>query len=308
MYHYVHDPDPAWGSGVRGLSLAEFRAQLDDLSRELEPVDWPTLHAWSRGEAVIPDYSFLLTFDDGLADHARFVLPILEERRLHGVFFVPGAILAERCLLSAHAVHLLLGRLGEEAFEQELRDRLEGGKAPVRESPSELAAATRMYPYESPSRAKLKHLLTMKLPLSRRAAVVQAVFEKHLGESAAWARRWYVTVEEVEELVGLGHTVGGHGYRHEPLSRLSPADRVHDLRRLATMLNERLGIAPRPFSYPYGDFDPTVQSAVAEAGFVQAFTTRRAWITPLSNPFTLPRVDTINVSEMLKSEREWASV
>ncbi|MFQ5590589.1 MAG: hypothetical protein ACE5HE_05455, partial [Phycisphaerae bacterium] len=84
MYHYVHDPESSKCANVAGLTVSAFAAQLDELTRTLSPTDWPSLYACLQGRGSLPRRSFLLTFDDGLADHADVVLPMLEERGLHG--------------------------------------------------------------------------------------------------------------------------------------------------------------------------------------------------------------------------------
>ena len=93
MYHYVRDRAGTADAGIRGLDTERFCRQLDLLCSQLDPVTWPMLRAWLRDEAAVPQRCFLLTFDDGLADHADVVAPILEMRGLQGVFFVPGRIL-----------------------------------------------------------------------------------------------------------------------------------------------------------------------------------------------------------------------
>ena len=303
MYHYVqHRPLPVY-EGVRGPAPEEFSAQLDRLCNVAEPIDWPSFYAWMQGRGSISRRSFLLTFDDGLADHARTVLPVLQERRLRGVFFVPGAVLATQGMLPAHAIHLLLSRLGEAAFERELADELakhtgkKGWLASI-----DVEAAETMYHYESPTRARLKYLLTIALPIELRNAVVNALFERRIGSSARWSRHWYLGWDDLAEMESLGHTIGGHGYSHEPYLRLTPNERREDMSRVARVLRDGLGADIRPFSYPYGSFDDETAVACRESGFVHAFTTESRWVTRGCDPLRLPRVDTIHVDTILKEE------
>ena len=66
-------------------------------------------------KAVRAPGGVLLTFDDGLRDHAEFVLPALQARGLFGLFYVcSGPAMAGR-ILDVHKVHLALGRLGGAA-------------------------------------------------------------------------------------------------------------------------------------------------------------------------------------------------
>jgi peptidoglycan/xylan/chitin deacetylase (PgdA/CDA1 family) len=303
MYHYVRNRDLPIYDGVCGLTPEEFGAQLDRLCRLLEPVDWPTLYAWMQGRRSIPRRCFLLTFDDGLADHARTVLPILEARRLRGAFFVPGAVLASRRMLPAHAIHLLFSRLGDAAFQRELRNELarrSGGTDWL--ASVDAKAAETMYHYESPARARLKYLLTVVLPIELRNAVVDALFERHIGSITRWSRHCYLSWDDLTEMESLGHTIGGHGFSHEPYLRLAPTQRREDMRRVANVLRDGLGADIRPFSYPYGSFDADTIAVCREAGFVHAFTTESQWTTRGCDPLQFPRVDTIHVDNVLREE------
>jgi len=200
MYHYVQDRELPVYEGVGGLSPVEFSAQLDRLCNVAEPIDWPSLYAWMQGRGSIPRRSFLLTFDDGLADHARTVLPVLQERRLRGVFFVSGVPLTSQRMLPAHAIHLLLSRLGESAFERELANEL-AKRTDKKDwlASIDIEAAETMYHYESPMRARLKYLLTVALPIELRNAVVNTLFERRIGSSARWSRHWYLGWDDLAE-------------------------------------------------------------------------------------------------------------
>ncbi len=311
MYHYVHDQEtlprpglPSIPPGIPGLTSRDFRVQIDRLCALMEPIDWPTLYAWMCGRGSIPERCFMLTFDDGLADHAETVLPILRERGLRGVFFVPGVILISHRLLPAHELHLLLALLDERTLEQELLSYLAQHKGDDTDWMASVdpAAAQAMYYYEPPGRARLKYLLTMRLPPDLRLEAVDALFERHVGASARWAPHWYLSWDDLAKMESLGHTVGGHGYRHEPYSRMTPAQHREDVRRTAAVLRGGLGPDIRPFSYPYGQCDEESCAACREAGFAHAFTTERRWVTRGSDVFRLPRVDTIDVEAVLEKE------
>jgi peptidoglycan/xylan/chitin deacetylase (PgdA/CDA1 family) len=316
MYHYVRDADPlplpdCGGpfDGIKSLSTTAFEAQLDALGRAWEPIDWPRLYAWMNGRASIPQQCFLLTFDDGLLDHATNVAPALDSRGLRGVFFVPGSVLTKHRLLAPHANHLLLATLGERRVVRELADYLErqhGAEewhSHLREIDGPGAgAAPAMYSYEQPLRARLKFFLTMTLPIAVRDAAIQAIFEEHIGSSARWAKHWYLAWKDVKQLEAAGHTIGGHGFAHEALARLSDGDAAVDVKRSAEVLRAGLGPDLRPFSYPYGSVGPSSDGAIAAAGFVHAFTTQEQWIEAGAAPYRLPRVDTIHLDSFLSPE------
>ncbi len=311
MYHYVRDHQPpemislpgAVG-GVRGLTRTQFRHQVEQLCRVMEPIDWPTFFAWQRGLASIPGQCFLLTFDDGLSDHARNVVPILDELGLRGVFFIPGEVLTSQRLLSAHAVHLLLSRIDDETLERELFDdlRRNGRTSFDWRTVIDSNEAETMYHYESPRRARLKYLLTSVLPIELRVLLVDTLFERFVGTSSRWAREWYLGWDDVAAMAAKGHTIGAHGYRHEPLTRFTPKKRREDLRQVAAVLSNGLGPDMRPLSYPFGAHDDDTCTACYEAGFSHAFTTERSWVRPAVDVFRLPRFDTIDVPALLDKD------
>lgn len=314
MYHYVRDSDPLPSSagegpfaGISGLTTAEFTSQVDDLCRTLEPIDWPTLYAWKEGRKTLPSRSFLLTFDDGLADHSQSVAPILQERGLRGVFFVPGSVLMTHRMLPAHAIHLLLAEVGERTlidrlsayFREEHPESAWG--AQVESLPSNEEGVPEIYDYEDPLRARLKNFLTMTLPIDVRNRAIGSLFERFVGSSARWARHWYVGWQDVVRMESDGHTIGGHGFSHEPLNRLPVHEQQVDIDRVGAILRNGLGPDCRPYSYPYGRVgDPSLR--FKDAGFVHAFTTESRWVSGRDGVMTVPRVDTIHVAKTLREE------
>src|SRR5579875_1857941 len=69
---------------------------------------------------VIPT-GVVLTFDDGLKDHYQYVLPVLVERGLWGIFYVPTMFYQHHQFLDVHKIHLLLGKYKGQAVYAQLR-------------------------------------------------------------------------------------------------------------------------------------------------------------------------------------------
>ncbi len=304
MYHYVRDRAGTPEADIRGLDTATFRRQLDRLCAWLEPVTWPMVYAWLRGKGSIPQRCFLLSFDDGLSDHAEVVAPILEDSGLRGVFFVPGRVLHTGRMDSAQQIHVLQTTLGDERFAQCVAQWLETHQ-PDDDWPAQVdaAAAATTYHYEdSTERATLEYLLAHTLPIDLRNAMIDELFSRHVPDRREIARRWYLDPQQIVLLNQAGHTIGGHGFAHEPYTRLTPARQSWDLKRSAEVLDSLLGPGIRPFSFPYGSFDEAAARRCAQAGFVQAFTTRPGWITAGQDVFQLNRVDTIDADAFVEGE------
>lgn len=302
MYHYVRDRSGA-ESGVRGLDAETFGAQLDLLCEVMTPIDWPAMVAWRKAHGAIPDSAFLLTFDDGLSDHAQVVLPILQERGLRGVFFVQTGVLTDGCMHAAHQTHLLLSKLGVDGLTDAVNRWLDAHAPHLQEERRIDPNRARMiYHYEEPAPAELKYLLTRSLPMDVGDALLDDLFAATVGDSRAHAARWYLQWDDLSRMQSAGHTIGAHGHRHDPYDRLSVSEQAADMARCASILREGLGPAPRPFSYPYGACDEDIARRCAFAGFVNGFTTQQGWITTSDDAHRLCRVDTIHVDAFMEKE------
>ena len=163
-------------------------------------------------------------------------------------------------------------------------------------------AARQTYHYETSPRARIKYLLNYTLPIELRHALINSLFAAQVGDPRQFAGQWYLDGAAVSDLDRAGHTIGGHGFAHEPYNRLSGAQQLRDLWRSAAVLRGLLGPDVRPFSYPFGGMTETVARRCAEAGYVQAFTTQPGWIRCDDDPHRLCRLDTINVEAFVTQE------
>ncbi|MDQ3007527.1 MAG: polysaccharide deacetylase family protein, partial [Chloroflexota bacterium] len=125
MYHYVRDPGDSAeaGSGISGMSVKDFEAQLDDLSQKHAFISWLDLRAALQEEKSLPASPCLLTFDDGVRDHYVNVFKILRRRNLSGLFFVLNRIDTDGMVL-AHKIHFLLAELGLNQLRHAIWEQL----------------------------------------------------------------------------------------------------------------------------------------------------------------------------------------
>ncbi|MCA9393796.1 MAG: polysaccharide deacetylase family protein [Candidatus Omnitrophica bacterium] len=87
----------------------------------------------------------------------------------------------------------------------------------------------------------------------------------------------YVTWDQLREMAAAGITIGSHAIAHEYLPGL-PADRIaREITESRRILEQRLGIPVRHFSYPVGGFNDEIKQLVRQAGYVSAVTTNRGF-------------------------------
>ncbi|MBI3457032.1 MAG: polysaccharide deacetylase family protein [Candidatus Rokubacteria bacterium] len=295
MYHYVRDPAGSDFPGLNALHPSAFRAQLSELIARYEIVGLEAMLEFLAGRYRPARDLCVLTFDDGLADHYRTVLPMLRERRVLGLFFIITAAVEEQRVLPVHKAHFLMAGLGFAEHRRRLLGCLGDERAAV-EARLDMAEVRRTYRWDTPEVARFKFFVNFCLEPGVRKAVLDRCFADHFGDEAAFARCLYMTWDEVRELEAAGMAVGGHSHEHRALAELSPAQVGADVGRCAALLRSRLGArSAMPFSYPYGKASSLTDHAalgVRAAGFVCAFTTEPGGNPAGQDLYRLRRTDT----------------
>jgi peptidoglycan/xylan/chitin deacetylase (PgdA/CDA1 family) len=299
FYHYVRDVDRTPYPGIKALSVADFAAQLDWLQSRFDVID---ASAFER--AVLTGASFdravaLLTFDDGFVDHYEYVFPLLRARGLGGIFFVAGATFGSSpVLLNVHRTHFLLSQLGAERFAAAVAEALEqqGVHVAASEAPRD-----GIYRYDEAPDVRIKRILNYEAPYPVADRVLSTLFERHIGDSQAFARTLYLSAAQVAEMARGGMTFGFHTETHPVLSRLDYARQRAELARGPQLVRELTGQETVSFCYPYGfahTYNADTVRVLEECGYSMAFNTvRREAVIGREPRYELPRFDTRDVAE-----------
>jgi len=81
----------------------------------------------------------------------------------------------------------------------------------------------------------------------------------------------YLSWEEVQELDERGHIIGSHTLRHRDLSKLPENDRLEELERSRSIIQERIGDC-QALSIPMGQYDAGVIDDAKKVGYTYIFT------------------------------------
>lgn len=253
MYHYVRPmPDPEYPH-LRALDLDDFRRQLDAIGDRLVPRR-AFVDDISDGRA--PD-GWVLSFDDGLADHALdgHVCRELRERGMWGVFFGADAGRSGRAEL-VHATHAALGRHGAEVVAGWVR----GNLTDCGVTPALMPCAHEVYgdAWQEHGEERWVKTLANYGDRSTRAAVWAAI----ASEAAhGWYARDFGTPSP-ERLHGW------HGLCHSVLASLGAEAQCYEIAM------QRAGSGPHLFAYPYGQawsYNSATSAALLAANYSHAF-------------------------------------
>jgi peptidoglycan/xylan/chitin deacetylase (PgdA/CDA1 family) len=297
MYHYVRDLPRTRFPGIKGLLTDHFEGQLDYISKTYSVCTLADVIAASRGQAELPHNACVLTFDDGLADHYQTVVPRLLDRGFKGAFFPSARPLEDHCVLEVHRIQFVLAATDDHTqLARELLNQVE----PFRGSfaiPNEKELRER---FESPNRfdppetAFVKKMLQWVLPESVRSAVTTKLFQEYVSnDERGFAQELYMDISQLRAMLSAGMEIGGHGYNHRWLGKLSSNEQADEIQRTVNLLGSVAGRAPADWvmCYPFGSYNSETLQLVAGKGCACGVTTK-VGLANISSPLELARFDT----------------
>lgn len=115
-----------------------------------------------------------------------------------------------------------------------------------------------------------------------------------LGQSARWLSNGghnspLLSTQRLRELRSAQVEIGSHTVSHPRLSQLGAIEVWREIADSKAALEQSLGEAVDFFAYPYGDYNPAVRDAVAQAGYQAALTCSRGTANTAPNRFEIPR-------------------
>ncbi len=216
-----------------------------------------------------------VTFDDGQRDNFVYARPILERVGVRATFFVVAGPTCENTALwhdrlGFAAADLVRRRGGRSRLFSELHMGDPGGDD---------GAAVRWLVRSAKS-----------LTPTRREQVVSDVEGMAGGKvPPEWAG--LMSWPEIRLLAAEGHEIGSHTLTHPLLPQLDEAGIRAEVSGSRDLLRAKIGRHVSSFCYPNGSLDARCVSAVQEAGYRAAVTTRAGVNRLPGSPLTLARCD-----------------
>lgn len=263
-FHHVRDDNPARFPGFHRVRPAEFVSQIKLLSKRYQFIDPQELVRCVEQGVKLPNDAAVLTFDDGLRDHHDVVMPLLNELRVKGIFFVNSGPWTDQRLLSVHLAHFLAAAFSYPSLADDFERHAAALGVTSTIGDVSHTLARQQYRYDTIDVACIKFFINVIAPRDIREAVLRRVFADRIGDEAACVALHYMNQSEVRSLSENGHLIGLHTHHHLHLASVSSEVRRADLVLNKKYLAEVVGI-DHPglawISYPYGSpssFDDAV--------------------------------------------------
>lgn len=255
-FHRIDTQQPDLYPGLAGLDAADLERFADDLVGRFRPIGVDEFCAAIDGAVRLPRRSVLVTFDDAYRDFADVAWPILRERGIDVVLFVPTAYPDHpQRRFWWDDLYAAIASTDPTAWQ---RAGLAGG------DPSSAFASVRDTIKSMPHDSAVQHVDTLIAEL-RGEQWSTSVSDRVLG----WS--------ELAALAADGVAIAPHSRTHPMLDRLPRGQLDDEIAGSLADVIEHLGRehAKPVFAYPSGGHDPLVRAAVERAGFAAAFTTER---------------------------------
>ena len=259
-YHVVSDAPLAHLKHYRRLTVAEFEADLDYLQRTFRFIGYDELERRRSKQEPVRDNSVILTFDDGFAQCADVVAPLLLKRGLSCVFFVITDLIDNVCAFRESAASLCIDAILKRPVEQvdEIVREL-GGDARLSPPPRGAPAGATRPPLDMADlgvRAdpRLWPLLHWLLTLDPADTDLLTPLSARLGvDAAAYLRnvRPYLSASQIRKLRRDGFVIGAHSCNHRLLQRLSRDEAEREIVESCRIVRDLTGQRTAPFAFPY---------------------------------------------------------
>jgi peptidoglycan/xylan/chitin deacetylase (PgdA/CDA1 family) len=301
-YHYVREPHAHPYPGIHPISPAAFAQQLKELAAKFHIATPQEVEACLLHGRDLPRDSVLLTFDDGLVDHAQIAQEILDPMGVKAVFFVCSRPLVEERAVAVHKIHWLRATTEPSRFATELLAALPLQWRERNLSDGERQSAARTYIYDKPADGEIKYLLNFILPEEIVDQVTSAMLARAGMGEAEFCRRSYMDAQALRKLVAAGHRVEAHTHDHRAVTRLGANEDASIALNVRT-LEQATGRRPSWISYPYGRDWALPKDPAAfcrRHDFKIGVALEGTFVTPEHAPYALDRINTNEVERVVQ--------
>jgi peptidoglycan/xylan/chitin deacetylase (PgdA/CDA1 family) len=271
------------------VSADAFRAQLRLLKDRYNIISPEEFLQWCISDHKLPSRSVLLTCDDGLRNILHQMIPILQEVKVHCLFFVTTASLQDTFSRLWHEELYLMFLLAPERVTLRLPELDIDASAVGLEEKRLL-------------REVLMRILSQYKPATRQALLDQIALQLEIsGKIAeairirpAWQSRFeMLNIAELRQVLSAGMCIGSHTLSHPVLSRLANQSAWAEISGSRWEMEHSLGRKIWAFAYPFGDSTSVTSRDIdmaERAGYACAFLNTGGSFLKEKTLFAIPRV------------------
>lgn len=293
MYHYVRKNSSNLPY-LKYLHIEDFKKQLDYFEKKFGFVKKDEfLNTFKNGK--IPN-GVVLTFDDGLKDHYKYVLPELKKRGLWGIFYINYNPSERNKLLGPHRIHMLLGKFGGKKIFTSLT-KIVLKKMIVKEYQKKFETKTYKDFKDEDSATETKRILNYYISEKYREGLVDKLMQKYYPNEKKLVKKYYLNSKEIKKMQFAGMIFGAHTVNHPVMSKLSEKAQEKEIYPCFKFLEDILDNNIRTYCHPYGgslSFNKTTLKILKKSGSLFSLDVKPRDVSKKDikyNKHSLPRYD-----------------
>lgn len=211
-----------------------FKKDLEFLLRHYKPIDLSSLLDYYNEHQQLPKNRFWLSFDDGLAECATVVAPILKSMGIPATFFLNSAFIDNQALMFRYKASLIIEHLNQ--------------------SPSTIHACKALLLQNGLSWSSAKEsLLQIRWP--QQALLNQLMQYCSIDESSfLQTEQPYLTSTQIRSMQADGFTFGSHSIDHPRYNLLPLEAQLEQTIKGHKRLEQHFNFKHRVFAFPFTDF------------------------------------------------------
>lgn len=291
MFHHFHGGfHPAGQGAISDLELIAL-IQSIGLDRIISAEEWVD----RASSNALKDHHVCLTFDDALLCQFDVALPVLDQLKLTGFWFIYSSI------FEGDSAYLEIFRnfrtetfdSVDDFYENFLYTCMENFPVLIKNGLSDFDPGRYLEncPFYSKNDRVFRYLRDCILGSERYEAVMMAMIAEANFDIEAAGRKLWMNDDHLKHLNAHGHIVGMHSYSHPTTLALLPADRQRaEYERNHRHLTRVLGKPPIAMSHPCNSYNPGTLGLLGDLGVQIGF---RATLEEVANRSMLefPRED-----------------
>ena len=187
-------------------------------------------------QKTIPENSFLLTFDDGLAEIYKFIFPILNNKNIKAIFFINPNFVNNQKMLYKHKISLIIDDLTKKEFPED-----------------KLNAICKILDICYNTTNKFVHTIkNTKYSESDKLDTVCELLKIDI-QQYLYQHQPYITKSQIQEMIDAGYYFGGHTMSHPRLNELSHEQQKAEILQSINWLKSNFDIQYSMFAFPFTD-------------------------------------------------------
>ncbi len=250
-------------------------------------------------EEVVNQGLYFLTFDDGLKDHL-YVARILKKANIKAAFFIPSGPIFEHSIIDSHKIQFILASTEPSKLVRHIQISFQEYFNKDSSFLDEYFVSRWKNNIWSRDMVFVTRVMREFPDSFWKRSLLSNLFLKFVtSDTKSFSAEFYLNFEDVNEIINMGHYIGGHGHYSYDL-RFEKIDVIEEeLDRMDNFLSKYVQ-EKKMYAYANGGYNDFIVKQVISRGYDFAFITGHRNVSIQDSNWLLPRIDATKTELILE--------